>query len=141
MLDSRLGVHWLLFVLFLVWAADSGAYFAGRRFGRHRLAPQVSPGKSWEGAAGGLLLAGMLAAGAARAFGRPVLGFTLVCVLVAGFSIVGDLNESMLKRFAGLKDSGRIIPGHGGIMDRIDSLTAAAPLLLLGTSLLGGMAP
>ena len=138
--DPLLGVRWLLFTFFLVWAADTGAYFAGRQFGRHKLAPQVSPGKTWEGAAGGLVLVAVLAALAAPGFGQPVFSFTVVALCVGAFSIVGDLSESMFKRYAGLKDSGRLIPGHGGLMDRIDSITAAAPLLLLGRIVLDGLA-
>jgi len=136
-MDWPQGMRWLLFTLFLVWAADTGAYFAGRAFGRHKLAPQVSPGKTWEGVAGGLVLAGVLAALAAPGFGQATAPFVLLCLLVAGFSVVGDLSESLFKRHAGLKDSGHLIPGHGGMLDRIDSITAAAPLLMLGVLLLG----
>jgi len=135
-LDPAYGVRWLLYVLLLVWAADTGAYFAGRAFGRHKLAPQVSPGKTWEGVAGGLLLAALLAAVAAPVLGKPVFSFTVLSLSVAVFSVVGDLSESMFKRHAGLKDSGQLIPGHGGMLDRIDSITAAAPLVLLANGLL-----
>jgi phosphatidate cytidylyltransferase len=126
------GAGWTLFVLVLVWAADTGAFFAGKAFGRHRLAPDVSPGKTWEGVAGGLLLAGVTAAVASRGLDQPLLPLVLVSFVVAVFSVVGDLTESLFKRFAGVKDSGHLIPGHGGLMDRLDSVTAAAPLLLLG---------
>jgi len=136
-LDWPQGLRWLLATLFLVWAADTGAYFAGRWLGRHKLAPQVSPGKTWEGAAGGLLLVAILAAWAAPLLTMPRLPFAALCLLVGCFSIVGDLIESLFKRHAGLKDSGRLLPGHGGMLDRIDSLLAAAPLLMLGASLLG----
>ena len=135
-LDPSYGVRWLLFVLALVWSADTGAYFAGRALGRHKLAPQVSPGKSWEGVAGGLLLAGLFAARMAPVLGKPVFSFAVLSLCVAAFSVVGDLSESMFKRHAGLKDSGRLIPGHGGLLDRIDSITAAAPLALLANGLL-----
>lgn len=131
--DPSYGLPWLLYVLLLVWSADTGAYFAGRAFGRHKLAPRVSPGKTWEGAVGGLLGVTVLAVLAAPLLGaqRPVL---LVVSLVIGcFSIVGDLIESLFKRHAGLKDSGRLIPGHGGLLDRVDSILAAAPLLLLAS--------
>ena len=111
--------------------ARSGGVFAGRAFGRRKLAPAVSPGKTWEGAAGGLLAVVALAAAAAPWLGRPRGGLVVASVVVAAFSIVGDLTESLFKRQAGLKDSGHMIPGHGGLLDRIDSLTAAAPLLLL----------
>ncbi len=136
-LDWPQGLRWLLAALFLVWAADTGAYFAGRWIGRHKLAPQVSPGKTWEGALGGLLLVCLLAAWAAPLLTMPRLPFAALCLVVGCFSIVGDLIESLFKRHAGLKDSGRLLPGHGGMLDRIDSLLAAAPLLMLGASLLG----
>lgn len=126
------GLHWLLLALFIVWVADSGAYFAGRALGRHKLAPQVSPGKTWEGVAGGLVLVGVLAWSVAPLLGqRPVVLLGL-CLGVGMFSVVGDLAESLFKRHAGLKDSGQLLPGHGGILDRLDSLFATAPLLLLG---------
>jgi phosphatidate cytidylyltransferase len=132
---------WLVFyVLCLVWAADSGAYFAGRRFGHRRLAPLVSPGKTWEGVAGGLAGAALVAAIGAQLFDVPTLAFVLLGCAVALVSVVGDLTESMFKRFAGLKDSGNIIPGHGGLLDRIDSLTAAVPLFVLGLAVLGSKA-
>jgi phosphatidate cytidylyltransferase len=139
--DATHGLRWLLYTFCLVWAADTGAYFAGRKFGRRKLAPQVSPGKSWEGAIGGLLLVAVLAASAAGSLGQAPLRLVLLSLVVAAFSIVGDLSESLFKRYAGLKDSGRLIPGHGGLMDRIDSITAAAPLLLLGLQLFGSTAP
>ncbi len=132
----------LLFLLVLIWTADSAAYFAGRAFGRHKLSPQVSPGKTWEGAAGGLL--GALACG--LAFHRlqlaavPLPALLGLCLLTAAVSIGGDLWESLLKRQAGLKDSGTLLPGHGGVLDRIDSLIAAAPVFALGLRLLEGMA-
>lgn len=126
------GTQWLLFVLLLVWAADVGAYFAGRAFGRHRLAPAVSPGKTWEGVAGALVMSGLVAVGGSRWFGVAPLPLVPLCLGAVAFSIVGDLTESLLKRFAGLKDSGTLLPGHGGVMDRIDSITSAAPTLLFG---------
>jgi len=119
-------------VLLLVWSADTGAYFAGKAFGRRRLAPQISPGKTWEGVAGGLVLSAAAAAASAQWLDQPVGPLVVVSLVVAVFSIVGDLTESLFKRFAGVKDSGQLIPGHGGLMDRLDSITAAAPLLLLG---------
>lgn len=136
-LDWPVGLRWLLATLFLVWAADTGAYFAGRWLGRHKLAPKVSPGKTWEGVAGGLVLVLALAAWAAPLLGMPRLAFAALCLVVGACSIVGDLIESLFKRHAGLKDSGTLLPGHGGMLDRIDSLLAAAPLLMLGASLLG----
>jgi phosphatidate cytidylyltransferase len=131
-IDVPHGDQWLLFALCLVWAADVGAYFAGRTFGRVRLAPQVSPGKTWEGVLGGLALAALVALWGSWWFAVPVLQLVPLCLGVVAFSIVGDLTESLLKRFSGLKDSGSLFPGHGGVMDRIDSLTSALPVLLLG---------
>jgi phosphatidate cytidylyltransferase len=136
-IDVPRGAQWLLFALCLVWAADIGAYFAGRSFGRVRLAPLVSPGKTWEGVLGGLLLAALVALWGSRWFAVPMVPFVALCLGVVAFSIVGDLTESLLKRFAGLKDSGTLFPGHGGVMDRIDSLTSALPLLLLGLVVMG----
>ena len=123
--------QWVLFTLALVWAADTGAFFAGRWLGRVPLAPRVSPRKTWEGVIGGVLLSGIVAWVAAQWLPvKEVLPFVTVCIAVAALSIVGDLTESMLKRAAGLKDSGNVFPGHGGMLDRIDSVTAAAPALV-----------
>jgi phosphatidate cytidylyltransferase len=130
------GAQWVLFALLLVWVADIGAFFVGRRFGRIRLAPEVSPGKTWEGALGGLAVSALVAVAGAAWFRVALLPFLPLCLAAVGFSIVGDLTESLLKRFAGMKDSGSMLPGHGGVMDRIDSLTGAAPVLLLGLTLL-----
>lgn len=127
----------LLYTMALVWASDVGAYLAGRNFGRNKLAPTVSPGKTREGALGGLALCAVFACVAgAYVFAPAGLGpLALLVGLslgVAALSIVGDLGESMFKRLAGLKDSGKLLPGHGGILDRIDSLMAAAPAMALG---------
>lgn len=132
----------LLFTLFLVFAADTGAYFAGRAFGRRKLAPKISPGKTVEGALGGLALCAVWAALAgAWVFGLQTPGaivqLVLLSMIVALVSIVGDLTESMLKRSAGLKDSGHILPGHGGILDRVDSIVAAVPVMVVGLRFLG----
>ncbi|WP_225764273.1 phosphatidate cytidylyltransferase [Stenotrophomonas sp. Marseille-Q4652] len=134
------GNRWLLTALTIVWAADSGAYFAGRRFGKHKLAPRVSPNKTIEGLVGGLV-AGLLAA---LAFGwiagvQPVQigGLVIVAAVTVLASVVGDLFESMLKRHAGAKDSGTIIPGHGGVLDRIDGVLAALPVFALGKEIFG----
>jgi len=132
--------QWVLFTLILVWVADIGAFFFGRRFGRVRLAPEVSPGKTWEGVFGGMGLSALVALGGSAWFHVPLAVFMPLCLATVAFSVVGDLTESLLKRFAGLKDSGSMFPGHGGVMDRIDSLTGAAPVLLLGLTLLGVVA-
>ena len=123
--------HWVLFTLALVWAADTGAFFAGRWLGRVPLAPRVSPKKTWEGALGGVLASAIVAWAAATWWLHvDVWPFVVTCIAVAALSIVGDLTESMLKRSSGLKDSGSLFPGHGGMLDRIDSVTAAGPALV-----------
>ena len=122
----------LLGGLLIVWAADTGAFTAGKLFGRVKLAPQISPGKSWEGVIGGLLTVALLAAGGAYLFDARVIVLVPFCLAVACASVVGDLTVSMFKRTAGLKDSGSLFPGHGGVLDRIDSVAAAAPLFALG---------
>jgi phosphatidate cytidylyltransferase len=122
-------------LLAVVWAADVGAYAFGRWLGRRKLAPAVSPGKTWEGVAGGLLLAGVAAGAAAAWLGLQVLPLALLGVLTAAVSVLGDLTQSMFKRNVGLKDSGKLLPGHGGVLDRIDSLTAAIPLFAGGVLL------
>ena len=135
--DLPHGAEWVLFTLFLVWSADIGAYFAGHRFGRTRLAPNVSPGKTWEGVIGGFALSAVVAVVGSVWFGLPLYSFVPLCLAAVAFSIVGDLTESLLKRFAGVKDSGTLFPGHGGVMDRIDSVTGAAPVLFFGLIMLG----
>jgi phosphatidate cytidylyltransferase len=122
----------VLWLVLMVCAADIGAYFAGRAFGRHKLAPRVSPGKTIEGAVGGLSLVALIAWGGAVYFGLPALDVVPFGCAVGIYSIIGDLTESMFKRAAALKDSGGLLPGHGGLLDRIDSVTAAAPLYALG---------
>jgi len=122
----------LLAIMATVWLADIAAYFSGRTFGRHKLAPAISPGKTWEGAIGGVLAVVVygffyLSVLPKELAGSPVLLFVLL-VAFAAFSIVGDLLESLLKRQAGLKDSSGILPGHGGVLDRIDSLTSTLPM-------------
>jgi phosphatidate cytidylyltransferase len=127
----------LLFALLIVWVADIGAYFVGKGFGKVKLAPQISPGKTWEGVLGGLCAVMILAA-----LGSPILEIEIAvlvpfCLAVAMISIVGDLTVSMFKRNAGVKDSGSLFPGHGGVLDRIDSVTSAAPLFALAMSWIG----
>jgi phosphatidate cytidylyltransferase len=122
----------MLFLLLLVVAADVGAYFVGRRFGRRKLAPLVSPGKTWEGVIGGLGAAALMAVIGVWWFAMNAGAFIALCLIVVFASIVGDLTESLFKRHAGLKDSGNLLPGHGGLLDRVDSITAAAPVFLVG---------
>ncbi len=128
---------WLILLLMLlIWGADSGAYFVGRKWGKDKLAPRVSPGKSRQGLWGGLITAAVVALLFGRLFPIHVeyeIYFIAVCIIVAMFSVLGDLVESMFKRDAGVKDSGTLLPGHGGVLDRIDSLTAAAPVFALAT--------
>jgi len=128
---------YLLIQLLITSGADIGAYFAGRAFGKHKLAPQVSPGKTWEGVVGGLILVAVVALIADHWLPVAALPFVLLSISVALLSVVGDLSESLFKRQAGLKDSGTLFPGHGGVLDRVDSLTAAAPLFWLGLHAVG----
>jgi phosphatidate cytidylyltransferase len=116
----------------LVTGADIGAFFVGRRFGRLKLAPRVSPAKTWEGASGGIVTVALVAWAGSMYFRLPALPSVAFGCAVGIISMVGDLVESMFKRAAGLKDSGTLLPGHGGMLDRIDSVTAAAPLYALG---------
>jgi phosphatidate cytidylyltransferase len=124
----------LLFSMLMIWVMDSGAYFAGRRFGQRKLALHVSPGKTWEGVFGGIILAVLVSAAlwwlwAAQLEQQPgLVVFVLFSSLIAALSVYGDLFESLLKRQVGIKDSGKILPGHGGVLDRIDSLLLAIPM-------------
>ena len=127
----------VLYLLLLVWAADIGAYFAGKRFGRLKLAPRVSPNKTWEGLLGGVGGALVVAAAGAFVFRLPPVPFIALGLALVMASIVGDLTESLFKRQAGLKDSGTLLPGHGGVLDRIDSLTSSVPFFVLGLGWLG----
>ncbi len=140
MLDLRAYSPWLLLgVMALVWIADTAAYFAGRRFGKHKLAPAISPGKTWEGVAGalaGVSLYVFIVYAAQSLWGRGhAVAFPGIFVLGAwlwvALSIEGDLFESAIKRQAGVKDSGKLLPGHGGLLDRIDALTSTLPLAAL----------
>jgi len=133
---------WLvLAAMAIVWIADTAAYFAGRAFGRRKLAPAISPGKTWEGVYGALAAVALYAlllltlappTGLASALDAPVIVASIACaLLITGISVIGDLFESLMKRHAGVKDSGNLLPGHGGVLDRIDALLAAMPLAAL----------
>ncbi len=124
----------------MIVLADSAAYFIGRRFGRHKLMPRLSPGKTWEGLAGALVAVALALVLAGWGLGLAVAGqalLVLLGVITVALSVVGDLFESWLKRRRGVKDSGTLLPGHGGVLDRIDSITAAAPVFALGFIWLG----
>ncbi len=127
----------VLWALSVVFAADIGAYFAGQRFGRVKLAPRVSPGKTWEGLLGGLALAALTAAVGGAMLDLEPLVMVPVGLAVGTLSVIGDLTVSMFKRSVGVKDSGHLIPGHGGVLDRLDSITAAMPLFALILSWIG----
>lgn len=135
--ESADGPALILVLLAVVWSADSGAYFFGRAFGRHKLAPNVSPGKTWEGVIGGIGTAALVGAVAGSVAEEGALTVAWVAAVTAAASVVGDLNVSMFKRNAGLKDSGRLLPGHGGVLDRADSVTAAVAMFVSGLILVG----
>jgi len=135
--DGPSGPGLALTALAIVWAADVGAYGVGRLLGRVKLAPKVSPGKTWEGLGGGVALAAAAAWVAALLLALPQVEMVMLGIVTALVSVVGDLTVSMFKRNVGLKDSGALLPGHGGVMDRIDSLTAAVPVFMLGIRLAG----
>lgn len=130
--EGALGAELAFTLLLIVWAADVGAFVFGRLLGRTKLAPAVSPGKTWEGVTGGLVTAGLVAAFAAAWLDLPMSRLVGLGVATALISVLGDLTQSMFKRNVGLKDSGRLLPGHGGVLDRIDSLTAAVPAFVVG---------
>ncbi|HHI94332.1 MAG TPA: phosphatidate cytidylyltransferase [Gammaproteobacteria bacterium] len=130
----------VMYLLSLIWVADSGAYFGGRAWGRRKLAPAVSPGKTWEGVGSAVAVSTVYAIAAALVLGLPGnlwLVFIVLSLVTVVFSVLGDLTESMFKRHAGIKDSGALLPGHGGVLDRIDSVTAAAPVFVTGLWLTG----
>jgi phosphatidate cytidylyltransferase len=131
------GQNLIVYALSLVWAADIGAYLAGKRFGVHKLIPNVSPGKTVEGALGGIVLALLVAVVSYFLFAPfSIVAWFSVAILTVGISILGDLLISLLKRRSRLKDSGNILPGHGGILDRLDSSIAALPLFYLAVTCL-----
>lgn len=135
LLHSNYGREYVLLVLVLVWGADTGAYIFGKRFGKHKMTASISPGKTWEGVLGGLVMCIIVALVACWALALNMTDSMIIlmlAVIVVIFSIVGDLTISIFKRSRGLKDSGSIIPGHGGILDRIDSLLAAFPVFVSG---------
>jgi phosphatidate cytidylyltransferase len=125
------GAWLIVMIAAIVAAADTGGYFTGRKFGKRKLAPSVSPGKTLEGFAGGVISNVLLAALVAYLSGSNFLVLLAIILPTSLFSVLGDLLESMVKRHAGVKDSGVILPGHGGILDRVDSITAAAPVFAL----------
>lgn len=134
------GHRWLLVALVIVWAADSGAYFVGRQFGKHKLSPRISPNKTVEGLLGGLAAGLAVGVGGALFAGAQVAqlpAVALITVIAVGASVVGDLYESLLKRHVGAKDSSNLLPGHGGILDRLDGVLAALPVFALGKAWLG----
>jgi len=132
----------LLALMAVVWIADTAAFFAGRRFGRRKLAPEISPGKTWEGVLGALVGVAcyylLLAAYAPTVLGSfGTMAGLLLVIALAAFGVVGDLFESWMKRVAGVKDSGALLPGHGGVLDRIDALTASLPLAAFAIRIMG----
>ena len=138
--DSYHGAQLLMFLFLMVWSADIGAYFVGKSIGKRKLMPNVSPGKTLEGFLGGVVFACIMVAIAGYFIDWTMAQYRVVIpvtILITTISVLGDLNESMFKRQAGVKDSGSILPGHGGVLDRIDSLTATAPIYALCYAYLG----
>ena len=137
---EAIGPALLLYVFGLVWLADAGAYFAGKQWGKDKLANNISPGKTWQGLYGAFVIGLVFALSSAWYFGFSTTDYFIfvgVSVLVLVFSVFGDLFESWLKRRAGVKDSGQLLPGHGGVLDRIDSLLAALPVMAFGLTVFG----
>ena len=132
--DYTLGAWMLLLMLVIIWGADVGAYFAGKTWGKTKLAPVVSPNKTWEGALGGLVLAVAVGMAVASLLSLELdwLKFTVFVIVMVVLSVFGDLFESMLKRQANIKDSSNILPGHGGLLDRLDSTLSVAPFFVAG---------
>ena len=136
--DSNFGPLWVLLCCALIWGADTGAYFSGKKWGQNKLLATVSPGKTWEGFYGALGT-GVILTGLFYVLTNPNYSFILllwVCILTVLFSVIGDLVESLFKRVQGIKDSGGLLPGHGGVLDRLDSMLSAFPIFVLGLKLL-----
>ncbi|MBM4434207.1 MAG: phosphatidate cytidylyltransferase [Chloroflexi bacterium] len=139
---SLLGIthgRWALLALVVTWASDVAAYLVGSTLGRRRLAPRISPGKTWEGTLGGFAAAALAAAAFGSAYEMSPAGIAIVAALSGPAALAGDLAESAVKRAAGVKDSGRLIPGHGGALDRIDSLLLVAPLVYVASLVARGL--
>ena len=137
--NPNYGPEFVLYIILIIWFADSGAYFAGRTFGKNKLIPKVSPGKTWEGVIGALVVtvaSSIIAIDILNIPSPDSVFFVLVTFVTVVYSIVGDLSESMFKRMSDIKDSGHILPGHGGILDRIDSLMSALPIFFIGLLLM-----
>ncbi len=138
-LQQQYGAEYFLLLMLIIWGADSGAYFTGKAIGKRKLASKVSPGKSIEGVIGGIsvaLVVMIMFLQYQNIATSQYLSYLLLTIVVASVSVLGDLFESLFKRVSNIKDSGQILPGHGGVLDRIDSLTAAAPFFLLGLGLI-----
>ena len=137
--NPNYGPEFVLYIILMIWFADSGAYFAGRALGKNKLIPKVSPGKTWEGVIGALIVtiaASIIAIDILKIPSSDSVFFVLITFVTVVYSIVGDLSESMFKRMSDIKDSGHILPGHGGILDRIDSLMSALPIFFIGLLLM-----
>ena len=137
--NPNYGPEFVLYIILMVWFADSGAYFVGRTLGKNKLIPNVSPGKTWEGVIGALVvtvIASIIAIDLLSIPSSNSVFFVLITFVTVVYSIVGDLSESMFKRMSDIKDSGHILPGHGGILDRIDSLMSALPIFFIGLLLM-----
>ena len=133
--NPEYGSEFVLYLILIIWFADSGAYFAGRALGKNKLIPNVSPGKTWEGVVGAIVVSLIVAVVSLELLNIPSshsIWFITITFITVVYSIVGDLSESMFKRMANLKDSGSLLPGHGGMLDRIDSLMSGLPVFLTG---------
>jgi phosphatidate cytidylyltransferase len=133
------GAWLVIYVSLMTWGADTAAMFTGRTFGRHKLAPFISPNKTWEGSCGGILFSSLIGAGGSYLFNFPLIHGLILGILMGTFGLIGDLCASVLKRELGVKDFGGLLPGHGGVLDRIDSLILAAPIAYYYVSIVGGL--